>query len=444
MPKQIINVGTAPGNMGDGDTLRDAFVKTRSNFDELYNVIPITNTSLDHDNPWVVGSIAKGLADAAAAGGGTVQLGPGRFICNSTTLTVGDNVRLKGAGRRSTIIEITGSQVGISMSGLASSVESLHLKMPVGAYSDGIKITRGEQHVRDLYLSGGGPTSWAINIDAVNIVYLNNIRMGGSGNALTGNGIIFQNTSAYTYNFGDSKFSKIDITLASNDTTGIMIKGPEIANVKINNILLSQIEVIGTGAAGGCVGVYLYNAARIVFVVVDLEELGTAIIEEGVVGNCRNNVYIATFAFGVGIAYVPRGNVFNRTFIGCQNIVPSPAADGDMMSPRGLWLEEGAIRLWKNTGNLQLDNGTIDNGVQINVSNTVPQIQPSSTAATAQLTMGRNGTRGVECLPGIVLPIQSTPIASPKEGTLAQFAAGVVGANAGLYQLRQGTWVFIN
>lgn len=444
MSKQIINVGAAPGNQGDGDTLRNAFLKTKANFDELYNVIPITNTSLDHDNPAIDGTIAKGLADAAAAGGGTVQLGPGTFICNSTTLTVGENVRLKGAGRRSTTIQITGSQTGITMSGIASSVESLHVKMPAGAIGDGIKINRGEQHVRDLYMSGGGPTSWAINIDAVNIVYMNNIRMGGSGNALTGNGIIFQNTSAYTYNFGDSKFSKIDITLAASNTTGIMIKGPDIANVKINNILLSQIEVIGTGSAGGCVGVHLHNANRIVFVAVDLEELGTAIIEEGVVGNCRNNVYIATFAFGIGTAYVPIGNVFNRTFIGCQNIVPSPAVDADMMSPRGLWLEENAIRLWKNAGNLQLDNGTIDNGVQINVSNTVPQIQPSSSATTAQLTMGRNGTRGVECLPGIVLPVQSTPIASPKEGTLAQFAAGVVGANTGLYQLRQGTWVFIN
>jgi hypothetical protein len=444
MTKKIINVGATPGNQGDGDTLREAFIKTQSNFDELYNVIPITDTRLDHDNPLLDGTIAKGLAVAALAGGGTVQLGPGTFTCRSATLTVGDNVRLKGASRRSSVINVTGPQTGITMSGMASSVESLHLKMPVGATSDGIQVIRGEQHLRDLFVSGGGPTSWGINIDAVNIVYLNNIRMGGSGNALTGNGIIFQNTSPKTYNFGDSKFSKIDITLVSDYTTGIMFKAPDIAGVRINNILLSQIEVIGTGPTGGCVGVHLHNASRIVFVTVDLESLGTAILEEGIVGNCRNNVYIATFTFGSGVRYAAVGNVFNRTFIGCQNVTPEPTSEGDMMIPHGLWLKEGKVRLWENGGNLQFDNGTDDNGVQIGVRNTIPHIQPSNTDATAQLTMGRAGTRGVECLPCIVLPTLSAPIANPLHGTLAHFAAGVVGPNAGLYQLRQGTWVFIN
>lgn len=37
MAKQTINVGTAP-NTRNGDTLRDAFVKTNANFTELYNL----------------------------------------------------------------------------------------------------------------------------------------------------------------------------------------------------------------------------------------------------------------------------------------------------------------------------------------------------------------------------------------------------------------------
>lgn len=37
MPKQIINIGTAP-NDGTGDSLRGAFNKTKDNFDELYSV----------------------------------------------------------------------------------------------------------------------------------------------------------------------------------------------------------------------------------------------------------------------------------------------------------------------------------------------------------------------------------------------------------------------
>lgn len=55
MTKKIINVGTEPGDQGDGDSLRDAFIKSQSNFDELYSFSPITDTSLDHSNPDEIG-----------------------------------------------------------------------------------------------------------------------------------------------------------------------------------------------------------------------------------------------------------------------------------------------------------------------------------------------------------------------------------------------------
>ncbi|MFK5894874.1 MAG: hypothetical protein QM504_16770, partial [Pseudomonadota bacterium] len=295
-----------------------------------------------------------------------------------------------------------------------------------------------------LYFSGGGTLSWAINLDAVNIAYLSNIRMGGSGNELFGNGIVIQNTTSSTFNFGDSKLSKIDITLATDGTRGIMIRAPDIVNVRINNILLSQIEVIGTGAFGGCIGIHLHNASRIVFTGVDLEQLGAGVLEEGIIGNCRNNVYIATFAIGVKKGYTALGNVFNRLFMGCQNIFPDSTNDGDAVIPNAMWLNEGTIRLREQLGNLQFDDGDDNNGVQISVNNNTPKIQPSSSDSSAQITLGRSGTRGVECEPGIILPLQTTPITDPKEGTLAQFKDGVVGANSGLYQLRQGSWVFIN
>ncbi|MFK5892054.1 MAG: hypothetical protein QM504_02410 [Pseudomonadota bacterium] len=443
MTKQTINVGTAPGNQGDGDSLRDAFVKTQSNFNELYYTYPVTDTSLDHDNPAIEGTIAKALADAAAAGGGTVQLGPGSFTCPTSTLIVGDNVRLKGAGRRASVINVTSAQLGIHMAGVASSVEALHLKMPNGALSDGLLINRGEQHARDLYFSGGGTLSWAINLDAVNIAYLSNIRMGGSGNELFGNGIVIQNTGPHTFNFGDSKLSKIDITLANHGTKGIMIKGPDLVNVRINNILLSQVEVIGTGVSNGCIGIHLHNASRIVFTSVDLEQLDTGIIEEGIVGNCRNNVYIAVFAIGVREGYTNSGDVFNRLFMGCQNILPDSTSNGDVIVPHAIWLNEGSTRLWEQLGNLQIDDGDDNNGVQISVNNNTPRIQPSSNDSNAQITLGRPGTRGVECEPGIILPLQTTPITNAKDGTLAQFTNDIVGTSQGLYQLRQGVWDFI-
>ncbi len=443
MPKEIINTGSAPGNQGDGDTLRDAFIKTQANFDEIYATLAITDTTLKHDDPNVDGSIAKALAELAAAGGGTVLLGPGIFTCSQNTLVLLDNVRLKGAGRLATTIRITGLQTGINITGAASSVESLHLKMPTGATNDGIVVERGEIHLRDLFFSGGGFFSWAINLNAVNIIYLSNIRMGGSAGPLTGNGIIFQNTTGSIINFGDSKFSKIDITLSNNFTIGINIAAPDEVNVRINNILLSQIEVIGTGTSGGCIGLRLHNATRIVCLVVDLEQLGTAIIEEGVVGNSRNNIFIASFAIGVNKGYVSSGNVFNRFFMGCQNLFPAGADEGDMIVHNAIWLNEMAARIWETSGNLQLDDGDASNGVQISLNTSNPSIQPSSSNASALLTLGRNNTQGVECQPGLVLPLQSTAINSPKEGTLAQYAEGVVGSSAGLYQLRQGSWVFI-
>ena len=444
MTKKIINIGSSPGNLGDGDTLRDAFEKTQLNFDDIYSALPITDTTLEHDNASIEGTIASALLLTAAAGGGTVYLGPGTFICTSNTLNIEDHVRLIGAGRHATTIEVTGQQTGINLKGTASSVEALRVKMPEGTSGDGILISRGETHLRDLVFSGGSTTSWAIKADTVNIVYLSNIRMGGTGNALTGNGIIFQNTTGSTFNFGDSKFSKIDIRLANNNTTGIKIIAPDILNVRMNNILLSQIEVIGTGTSGACTGIHLHNASRITFIGVDLEQLDTGIIEEGVVGNCRNNVYVATFALGVTKGYTAIGNVINRLFMGCQNVSPIPAADGDVVVPESLWINEGKVRLKEDLGILQIDDGVPTNGIQITVKSNTPRIQSSSGGTRSLLTLGRPDSRGVQCEPGVVLPLQTAPLTDPIEDMLVQFDSGVVGIEAGLYQLRQGSWVFIN
>lgn len=43
MTKQLIDVGTGP-NTKDGDTVRNAFIKANSNFDELYGAVGLSNT----------------------------------------------------------------------------------------------------------------------------------------------------------------------------------------------------------------------------------------------------------------------------------------------------------------------------------------------------------------------------------------------------------------
>ncbi len=449
MTKKIINVGVDPGGQGDGDSLRDAFIKAQANFDELYSVIPVTDTSLDHDNPNIDGTIAKALADTGAAGGGTVLVGPGVFKCPSLPLTIVDNVILKGVGRRATTIEITGTQSGILLNGQFGAIESLQLIMPNGATSDGIIVNASDIHIRDIALSGSGPNAWGINVDGANVTSLTNIRMGGFNNPFRGNGIIYQNSKNRPVNIGDAQISKVDILLLSESTTGIKLQGSDTNTAPdpiINNILLSQVDVIGTGAQGTCVGVHLHNAQRIVLSSVDLENLGTAIIEEG--SNIRpttNNVYMAVFAFGVGASYVSDGRARRRLFFGCDNITPESTSDGDVVVPDAIWLNNGSSRIWESASGLfQIDNGDSNLGLQISVNTSSPEIRQSSTSQDAALVLGRSGSKGVKCVPGIVLAELGSPISNPEEGTLAQFSAGVVGPNAGLYQMRAGVWVFIN
>jgi len=60
--------------------------------------------------------LRKALDDAAAAGGGTVQLGPG-ILDTCETLLLGSNVHLRGAGRGATVIRGAAAVTGKSVDG---------------------------------------------------------------------------------------------------------------------------------------------------------------------------------------------------------------------------------------------------------------------------------------------------------------------------------------
>lgn len=452
MNNKIINVGTEPGNQGDGDTLRDAFIKTNTNFDTLFAVHYVTDTTLKHDESDTEGTIAYALAEAGAAGGGTVQVGPGIFYSRTTTLTVPKNVTLKGVGIDATTIRVTGPQDGITIPQRFGQVESLGLEMPTGSSGDGIKITSSNVTLRDLGLSGVGLSSWGINVDAAGICTIDHISIGSTFHPydkFTGNGILFQNTTPALepYNFGDSRLSKIDIKLASNNTTGIKFHGPDGTNNVINNILLSQIDIIGPGDGSGTTGVHLRNAKRIALHTVDLEQLELAIFEEGAGGNTKgsaNNVFIAVFVFSQ-TGYFSSGPVRNRLFLGCDNLRPLSVDDNDTVIPTALWIDDGSTRISSQPGqsNIAFDDGDIDTGLKVLFNTDNPNIEPASGNSNSRLTLGAAGTRGVECLPGLILPLLNNPIPNAVDGTIAQYAAGVVGSNRGLYQLRGSSWVFI-
>ena len=450
MSQRTINVGQPPGNLGDGDTLRDAFEKTNKNFSELYNVYPVIDTSLEHDDPTVDGTIAKALLDAGDGGGGVVLVGPGTFVCPNSTLTVPENVILRGSGRIATTIKVTGGHDGITLSSWFTGVESLMLWLPDSGSGDGIRIRSNYTHLRDLLFIGCSASSWGINVDRSNVCKIDHVAMGTIGpyNFL-GNGILFQNTDpgGFPFNYGDSLLIKVDVTLARSNTTALKFHGPDGSNNVINNVLLSQVEVLVENGASGCTGLHLRNAKRITCTHVDLENLETAILEEsGGGGNnvSSNNVFISTFVFGSTTSYRSSGVVNRRLFLGCDNLTPDNLSDTDVLLPRSLWLSDDNCRIQGPAkGQLTIDDGNDINGVRFIVDSESPSIVPESPSGTASLTLGRPTSLGVQCIPGIVLPTQNTPITGALDGTIAQFNAGVVGANRGLYQLRDGAWVFI-
>lgn len=451
MTKNIINVGAEPGDQGDGDTLRDAFIKTNANFDQLFAIYYVTDTTLPHDDPDTAGTIARALADAGAAGGGTVQVGQGLFACRSTTLTLPENVTLRGVGIDATTIKVTHQEDGISIPGRFGQVESLRLHMPTGSSGQGVKIRTNYVTLRDLAFSGVGASSWAIVVDAANVCTLDNIKIGTSFNgtdAFTGNGILFQNTVLEPVNYGDAGLSNIHMKLAIDNATGIKLNGPDGADYVINDILLSRIVIIGPGIESGTIGVHLRNAKRIVLHTVDLEQLGVAVFEESAGGNTRgsaNNVFIAVFVFGGGTGYLSSGQVSDRLFLGCYNLNPDSVASFDAILPRSLWIDDGSTRIFSqpNQSNIAFDNGDRSTGLKILFNTDNPAIEPTGTSQAARLTLGADGTSGVECLPGLILPVLNNPIANAEEGTIAQYAAGVIGPDQGLYQLRGSSWVFI-
>lgn len=81
MTQQIINVGTGPDSY-TGDTLRTAFEKTNSNFDELY-ALSVANTSAD-----------LSVHSVTATGGVTANrfIGDGSYLTGITTTSLGNIV----------------------------------------------------------------------------------------------------------------------------------------------------------------------------------------------------------------------------------------------------------------------------------------------------------------------------------------------------------------
>jgi len=317
MAKKIINVGTEPGGQGDGDTLRDAFVKARDNFDELYQNFPIAEAAIDHSDPDIEGSIANRLNQCAATGGGTVLVGPGIFELASQPLTVGENCNLVGSGKAATVLRVLhmGDAI-IAASGSAGfngnwSVRDFAVELPSGLSGDGIRTVARQSsigRVDRIAISGGSVSSWGLRMDGVNDVTVNGFSYTGLGN-----GILWTNSGSSGISYGDSTISDSIIWISSDFTTGIRLEGAANTSRAVNNILISRVAVSSSGGVlrSGTKGVHLRNAQRISLVHVDLETLDVAVLEESQVDGGawnKSNAFIQVFPISCNTDYQLAGN----------------------------------------------------------------------------------------------------------------------------------------
>ena len=320
MTKKIINVGTEPGDQGDGDSLRDAFIKSQSNFDELYSFSPITDTSLDHSNPDVAGTIAEALAACEAAGGGTVSVGPGVFILSIMTLTIGKNCQLIGSGKNATELRAEHQIDAIEISGGAIfkpaywSIKDLSVSL--SSSNSGNAVSTNPEHasigtIKNLLVTGGSQDSWGLDMNAVNGISVIDYTYKGEGN-----GIRWRNQSTLPINYGDSLIQNADIILRNSFTTGILLASPTHFNnnrYRINNVLLSLIVVRSKEGIvnQGTVGIHLINAARCTIDHADIENMDTGVVQESAVDGgaiAKGNAFYQIHSLGCTTDYTEIGS----------------------------------------------------------------------------------------------------------------------------------------
>lgn len=316
MSRKWINLGSEPGNLGDGDTLRAAFTKTQQNFSELYTSEFVTNAAIeDHSDATLEGTIAHALSQAEQQGGGTVVIGPGVYNCYNS-LYIGTNVRLVGSGRDTTTILAQHTYDAITMgSGIYSlfakpGIEHITIQLPESSAANAIKGRSrecGNGYIQHVIITGGGPESWGITLDSCNQFSIFGLAYQGGGN-----GIRWTNFINWGANYGDSLISAVDIDLVNTGTTGILLLGN--TNGIVNNILLNRVEIKSkSGVQPGTTGIELNQVSRITLVNVDIENTDIGFINGPRSLSCA---FINCYAIGCNNDYIEQAQTTKTTIIG--------------------------------------------------------------------------------------------------------------------------------
>lgn len=321
--------------------------------------------------------------------------------------------RLFGAGRDTTVIDARAVraftfnrnagafQVDSQASGdwNRSALSAMTIRMSQG----GVRAHGHEFRATNLLFVGGSaplgqldPDGWCLDLVDANESMLREVQAGYGGGAahrLLANGIRLGSATP-AVNYGDSLLQEVSIKLGGQGTVAVLLKGNGTG--LINNVLLSRVQVNAPqGGAGitplaGTNGIKLWNAARVVCLLCDVEVVDVAFEEYseslgGTAGACSNNSYIGCFVHYPGsAAYRDSNGLFSRSvirtsFVGCDNLGPLPVGnvagdggrtqDGDLLA-QGFWVcdqyRQPSIQLRSRDKDVLLITGDHKGAAQLN------------------------------------------------------------------------------
>ena len=332
------------------------------------------------------GAVGDGIADDTAAfqtaldQHSAVHVPPGIYRLDGE-VQVRPRRRLTGAGRDATVIDARAAraftfhrnqgaylvEATAASDWNRSAIGGMTVRMAKG----GIRAHGHEFRATNLLFQGGAapqgqddPDGWCLDLVDANESVLREIQAGYGGGTihrLLANGIRLGSTTP-SVNYGDSLLQEVSIKLGAAGTVAVLLKGNGTG--LINNVLLSRVQVnapqggSGITPLAGTNGIKLWNAARVVCLLCDVEVVDVAFEEYsqslgGTAGACANNSYLGCFVHYPGSAAYRDSNgtysrsVIRTTFVGCDNLGPLPVGnvngdggrvqDGDLIAP-GVWV----------------------------------------------------------------------------------------------------------
>lgn len=374
------------------------------------------------------GAVGDGAADDSAAfqaaldQHAAIHVPAGSYRLDSE-IQIKPRRRLFGAGRDATVIDARGPrafsfnrnagpfQVDLQASTdwNRSTLSAMTIRMSKG----GVRAHGHEFRATNLLFVGGAapagqadPDGWCLDLVDANESVLREIQAGYGGGAahrLLANGIRLGSVTP-SVNYGDALIQEVSVKLGAANTVAVLLKGG--GSGLVNNVLLSRIQVNapqgGTGITplAGTNGIKLWNAARVVCLLCDVEVVDVAFEEYseslgGTAGACSNNSYIGCFVHYPGTAAYRDSNgqfsrsVIRTSFVGCDNLGPLPVGnvagdggrtqDGDVLA-QGFWVcdqyRQPSIQLRSRDKDVLLITGDHKGAVQANADGHPSQATP--------------------------------------------------------------------